>query len=148
MREVITLHFGGFGINMVPHVHQRHIEEADFDVDPHKFFEETKGEGYKPRAVLADLDFESLELFKNKSPLRDIFDPELMSLPDAYYDTNWSNEDYCEVLDKPIRRALERCDRFDGFVVFNSLSGNAGACLSSKLMSFTDNNCVKAPVMF
>lgn len=34
MREVITLHFGGFGINMVPHVHQRHIEEADFDIHP------------------------------------------------------------------------------------------------------------------
>ena len=60
MKEIITLHLGGFGINMVPDVHQKHIDEADYDVDPHQFLEETKGEGFKPRAILADLDFESI----------------------------------------------------------------------------------------
>ena len=55
MHDKISLHFGQFGINMAEHVHGKSLGGSGQDQADSEFTYETRN-GFKPRAILADLD--------------------------------------------------------------------------------------------
>lgn len=52
-----------------------------------------------------------------------------MAFEQNFTDKKFTDKAPDYILYEPIRKALERCDRFEGFVCFNSVIGNSGALL-------------------
>ena len=127
MREVVTVHVGGFGLNMVPHIHAM---STDDEANP-QFYEETM-RGFRPRAVLIDGDQRALDEFTLHSPMRKAIDPSqiICGHKDAPFDFSEGYVSY--QIEDPLRRLLERTDNCEGFVLFNSWQGVSGTGMAAR----------------
>lgn len=99
-----------------------------------------EGRKYVPRAILVDLDPESINYVRS-TQYGKLFDPENAVSGESGAGNNWSRGYYeqgAEIVDKVlsvIRREAEAADSLEGFQLIHSLGGGTGSGLGSLLIS-------------
>jgi len=102
------------------------------------YYNEVQSGKYAPRAVLVDLDPNSMDSIKN-GPSGQLFSPDNFVIGQSGTDNNWAKGHYSEgpgyadlVMDV-VRREAESCDVLQGFQLSHSIGGGTGSGMGTLL---------------
>eukprot|EP01084_Bolivina_argentea_P209567 356937_1 len=166
-RETITINIGSAGIRLTNHIWERYYEEYDIDTNGkyrhmakhaydnynhniHNFFEERDGT-FIPRNISIDTDRDSFLFDMDVTPHSNLLDKNgficnadedaahLFSRPFYLYSIDKFNE--C------IRKSVEKCDNFQGFILNHSINGGTGSGLTSKILQKLRNDYQKSKII-
>ena len=155
MKEIISLHMGQAGIQMgnacwellchehgiqpdgqVSTPHNSNINENQTIIQT--LFSEAANNTYTPRSVYMDLEPMVVDQVR-KGPYRNLFNPStLISSKDG--GTSYSRGHYSigkEIVDlclDRIRKQVEKCDNFQGFLCYHSIGGGTGSGFGTLLL--------------
>jgi len=101
------------------------------------YFTETESGKYKPRTVFFDMDTDALEFVKSRGQTQ--FDDSSFLLgqqkvQELYSSGFYSNgPQYIEAVKEKIRKEVEQCENFNGFMMYSSINRGCGGGFSSLL---------------
>eukprot|EP01102_Stenamoeba_stenopodia_P004939 TRINITY_DN15443_c0_g1_i1.p1 TRINITY_DN15443_c0_g1~~TRINITY_DN15443_c0_g1_i1.p1 ORF type:complete len:461 (+),score=95.91 TRINITY_DN15443_c0_g1_i1:171-1553(+) len=157
MREVVSIHVGQSGINLGASCWELYCLEHGLGLDgtvdatsnedgrlagdpPESFFQQTSSGKSVPRALFIDTDPEGIDnlLHKGRNKSSSLFSPDQTVRGSessiVYGHACWlSSVERDEALDK-IRKLVEQCSSFGGFMFHHSISGGTGAGFASNLL--------------
>lgn len=147
MREIISLHIGQAGIQIGNSCWELYCKEHQLNSDgtplkdinrkstpnsPSTFFSETTSGGYVPRAIFIDLEPDVIHQIK-RSEYANLYHPSALINGKEDAANNYARGHYAlgsEILEpvmEQIRRMVDNCDSFQGFLTFSSFGGGTGS---------------------
>ena len=145
MTQLITIGVGQCGVQMATAFTESYMEEAQSYINPearHRFFFETGEQNYIARCVLIDTESKAVtEQIKAQERSRSSwkFDRQSIYAQGCGSGNNWASGFQQngftakeEVMER-LQHQAEKCDRFGGFLMFQSLAGGTGSGLGSKI---------------
>lgn len=145
MREVISLHVGQAGVQIGNSCWELYCKEHNLNNDgtpnnqtnknrnsPSTFFSETTDGGYVPRAVFVDLEPDVIHQIK-RSQYANLYHPSTLINGKEDAANNYARGHYAlgsEIIEpvmEQIRRMVDNCDSFQGFLLFSSFGGGTGS---------------------
>lgn len=144
MTQLIACGVGQCGVQMAASFTDIYMQEAEKFIDPaarHRLFHETSSRKLVARTVLIDTEDKAVrKLIESKSRNSPwVYDPSSIWAEGCGSGNNWAfgyeqNGFHAkqDVLER-LQHQAERCDRFGGFILFQSLGGGTGSGLGSRI---------------
>ncbi len=167
--EIMNIHLGGMGVKIGEIIwedicvengiddngmYQFHPQLKHDGTTLHSYFRETNKGTFVPRTVFFDMDPESLNYLRGRS-LKQVFDDKglLLGQQDTtgFFSSGFHSNGpaYLDTVKEYIRSEIEACDNFNGFMLYNSITGGCSSGFCSLLsQTLTDEFSNKRKIGF